>query len=126
VACGHTVAAGTAAAEPYDWPGTIDVCMRAEISHVLSQVYKSTAPQNRTVRWLHPKGTPEHTKALVKFAAYLAERKRVGVVKLNRSGRAARTLYLIPPSSATCATLGVEKEAGGKCMIALVCYAPDK
>jgi hypothetical protein len=50
----------------------------------------------------------------------------VGVVKLGRAGRTPRTLYLIPPSSATCAALGVEREANGKCMLALVCYAHEK
>lgn len=56
--------AGTSSYEPYDWPTTLDVLMRAELTHVLSHVFKSAQPQHRVIRWLHPKAgsASDHTK----------------------------------------------------------------
>ena len=117
--------------EPFDWPTTLDVLMRAELTHVLSHVFKSTPTQHRAIRWLHAKGGPDNTKAFVKFIDYLGQRLRAGVVKLTKGqsekGRAARTLYLIPPSTSVCAAMGIERDPHTReCLLALVCYAYDK
>jgi hypothetical protein len=56
--------------------------MRAELTHVLSHVYKSTAPHHRAVRWIKP-GGPEHTKAFVKFVDYLGQVRGRGALNVS-------------------------------------------
>jgi hypothetical protein len=68
----------------------------------------------------------EHRRAFVKFLQYLGNRSRAGVVKLGAtSGGEARTMYLVPPSTTVCETLGVPWDPHD-CMLALVVPASMK
>ncbi|KAK3263567.1 hypothetical protein CYMTET_27635, partial [Cymbomonas tetramitiformis] len=104
------------------WPATLDVLMRAELSHVLSHVYKSASQDKRTIRRIVPSGGAENHKAFMKFIEYLGQRSRAGVVKIGENGQKhTKTIYLIPPSASVCAALGVDRDLR-ECIIALICY----
>ncbi|KAJ9517533.1 hypothetical protein QJQ45_024976, partial [Haematococcus lacustris] len=74
----------------------------------------SPAPHSlRAVRRLAAARPVEDSQKLWEFVRYLTDKGRAGVIKLSSTpnGPAAsgpRSLYLVPPSAAACATLGVE------------------
>ena len=96
--------------EPYDWPPVLDVRMRVELRYV-EQLYCSTPPGSRSVRWLQPvppslPGGEGDPARLPEFVSYLADKGRAGVIRLGE-GDAGRTLYLIPPSRQTSVNMGL-------------------
>jgi hypothetical protein len=105
---------------------------RAETSHVLGPLLRACAPRRRALRRLAPceGASAADVAALADFAAYLAERKRTGVVRLPPGAATAaglpatgRTLYLIPHGQGVAEALGVREPPPGAALWALVMYS---
>eukprot|EP00899_Mesostigma_viride_P026941 jgi/Mesvir1/7431/Mv19212-RA.1 len=101
--------------EPVGWPSVLDVIMRADLTHVLTNVFKGTPAQQRSLlRLTAEEGESNHTQ-FIKFIEYLVQRQRAGVVKLPpvpgalapaAPSKSGRMLYLLPPSRSVCSAVG--------------------
>lgn len=114
-------------AEPQHWPAMLDVGMRADLQYVCGTVFPQVAPGQRAVRRVTPLDDPAHRKAFSEFVRYLEGKSRAGVVKLpSLQPGGPRVMYLIPPSTQTCAALGVAMGGAADFMVALVVPAAAK
>jgi hypothetical protein len=125
-----TQAEGEAGEEPFGWPSCLEVLQRAETAHVLGPLLRACPPRRVALRRLAPAAdaSRDDVAALSEFAAYLAERRRAGIVRLppapaTSSGQPLpRTLYLIPHGQGVAEALGVREPPPGPALWALVMH----
>ena len=97
-----------------DFPASLDVAMRADMSYVLD-ILCSRLDDQKDIRRLEPGPLESDRCAFVRFMQYLGDRRRAGVVNLD-----GLTVYLIPPSSLVCEALAVHWDGQTACLLAII------